>query len=378
MVKIRTIRYDYVKLRSFSEDIMPNEQTQSPHLRSVDIISLLSPRLAWRLMRGMAKSVFDADFAGYPLAVCWFTNFSCNARCHFCCKAAEIRAGRNDFPPLGLDGAKRLLSILRNTINLLYLSGGEPTIHPHIMDILQESRRLNFHSVGISSNLIHLDQTPEILDYIDAIGVSLHAPDVQGHAEALNVPVLVAERVFKNLELLKPFAHSGRLKVLINCVIHTGNIHSVPEMIEFTRQQGFLLEVVPANEHGKVPAGLHGNPDYIALIDNLLTQRENGTAPHLAGSSDYFRYIRDFKPFRCFPYGVANIMPDGRLCTPCDVAGQYAVNVLDHENLKEAIKASLPFLGNYPCKTGGCYKAGIIERSRLFGLLCEGKTFVDD
>jgi tetrahydromethanopterin S-methyltransferase subunit B len=62
-------------------------------------------------------------------------------------------------------------------------------------------------------------------------------------------------------------------------------------------------------------------------------------------------------------------MPDGRLCTPCDVSGQHAVNVLDHRSLKTAVKASRPHLGAYPCREGHCFKAGILERSRLFGLL---------
>jgi hypothetical protein len=67
-------------------------------------------------------------------------------------------------------------------------------------------------------------------------------------------------------------------------------------------------------------------------------------------------------------------MPDGRLCTPCDVSEQYGVSVLDHPTLKAAVKASLGSLGDYPCEAGHCFKAGIIERSRLFGLLLAGRT----
>jgi hypothetical protein len=93
----------------------------------------------------------------------------------------------------------------------------------------------------------------------------------------------------------------------------------------------------------------------------------------LAGSTAYYERIRDFVPFRCFPYGVPNIMPDGSLCTPCDVSGQTAVNVLDYDALKEALLASVPHLGAYPCREGKCFKAGIVERSRLFGLLLSGE-----
>ena len=112
---------------------------QLDRLRSIDIISLLSGRLVWRLMRGMARSAFDSDYAGDPLAVCWFTNFSCNARCHFCCKAAEIRSGKAEFPGLSLAKTQLLLEKIRRKVSLLYLSGGEPSIHPHIVEILQQA-----------------------------------------------------------------------------------------------------------------------------------------------------------------------------------------------------------------------------------------------
>jgi hypothetical protein len=156
---------------------------------------------------------------------------------------------------------------------------------------------------------------------------------------------------------------------MVNCVINEQNLSSVPGMVAFTKRHGCMLEVAPANENGQIPRGLADNPEYVRVIDELLELRRSKQAPHLAGSTHYYERIRSFEPFRCFPYGVPNIMPDGRLCTPCDVSGQHAVNVLDYPNLKAAIKASLPSLGTYPCKRGMCFKAGIIERSHLFGLL---------
>lgn len=349
------------------------QERESSRLRSRDILGLLSGRSAWRLIRGISWAAIDKDFAGRPLAVCWFTNFSCNAKCHFCCKAAEIRRGRERFPVLPLDQAYLLMSKIRTSVDMLYLSGGEPTIHPHIIEILAEAQRLEFSSVGISSNLICLDQKLEMLDYIDAIGVSIHSTDPARHAQNLCVSFELAQRVFANLNLLRQHSRKSKLRVLVNCVINPKNLDDVPEMIAFTEQYGFLLELVPANDCGRTPADLYENPRYLALIDRVLELRRTGKAGHLAGSTHYYEQIRDFNPFRCFPYGVANITPDGRLCTPCDVAEQYAVNVLEHEHLKAAVKASYPHLGDFPCQEGRCFKAGIIERSRLFGMLAHGK-----
>ena len=342
-------------------------------MRTIDLFTLLSPHETWRLIRGIIKAPFDSNFAGYPLAVCWFTNFSCNANCHFCCKAAEIKSGKNRFPPLTLDKAKELMEKVRKTVDMLYLSGGEVTIHPHIIDILKEAKRLKFRVVGMSSNLIALDKKPEILEYLKAISVSIHSPDVKVHARNLGVSTQVAKKVFRNLEMVRNYAGQNNIKIMVNRVINSTNIHTVMDMVDFAGRNGCLLELVPANDHGRIPKDLYHNPDYIALIDKLLDLRKSGKAPHLAGSTYYYKLIRDFRTFRCFPYGVPNITPDGRLCTPCDVSEQYAVNVLNYRNLKEALRASIPFLGKYPCKQGECFKAPIVERSRLFGLLSAGK-----
>jgi MoaA/NifB/PqqE/SkfB family radical SAM enzyme len=345
------------------------EQDQQEHLRSWDIVSLLSPRPLWRVVRGIVRAPLDPDFAGSPLAVCWFVTFACNARCGFCCKAAEIRAGREEFPPLPLDEARGLMERIRRTVDILYLSGGEPLVHPHIAEILAEARRLKFASVGMSSNLIALDEHAGVLDNLDAVGVSIHGPDAASHARCLRVPEAVAERVFRNLDLLAERHKAGGLKVIVNCVINPDNIAAVAEMVDFTAGRGFLLEIVPANDRHGVTPELANDPAYAALLDRLLELRRGGKAPHLAGSTAYYKRLKSMRPFRCFPYGVPNIMPDGRLCTPCDVSGQHEVSVLDHHSLKAAVEASRPMLGNYPCREGHCFKAGIMERSRLFGLL---------
>jgi MoaA/NifB/PqqE/SkfB family radical SAM enzyme len=352
----------------------PEERRVGRRLRSLDILTMISPRAAWQLLRGVVRAPFDPGFAGHPLAVCWFTNFSCNARCAFCCKAREIREGRDAFPPLRLDRAKALLERIRATVNLLFLSGGEPTLHPELPDLLREARRQGFSSIGMSTNLIEWGRRPEIAEFLDALCVSLHSTDVQEHAEALGVPARTAETIFENLEGLRSGARGRGPRILINCVVTPQNLGRVLDLVGFTRERGFLLEIVPANDRGRMPKGLPGNPEYVALIDRLLEMRGSGEASHLAGSTGYYRRIREFEPFRCFPYGVPNVMPDGRLCTPCDVSGQHAVNVLDHADLQAAVRASLPHLGSFPCRAGRCFKAGIVERSRLFGLLDSGGT----
>jgi MoaA/NifB/PqqE/SkfB family radical SAM enzyme len=339
-------------------------------LRSVDIIKALSPRSAWRLASGILRARFDRRFAGYPFAVCWFTNFTCNAHCQFCCKAKEISAGNDDFPPLSPDDTECLLSKIRPSVDVLYLSGGEPLIHPHIAEIVQQAKQQAFRIIGMSTNGIALKEHLDLLDCVHALSISLHSSDPREHARHLGVAESVAHEIFDTLALVEDCHRRKGLRALLNCVITRKNMDGVLKLLDFAGERGFLLEVVPANIKGHVPDNLKKSPEYRSLIDELITLRKSGRAEHLGGSTRYLEYIRDFDAFRCFPYGIPNVMPDGRLCTPCDISEQYALNVLDFEDLDAAVKASLGHLGSYPCRRAQCFKAGIIERSHLYGLLC--------
>jgi MoaA/NifB/PqqE/SkfB family radical SAM enzyme len=341
------------------------------HLRSMDFLKVFSLRTLWRLTRGMARAPFDRKYAGSPLAVCWFVNFECNARCIFCCKAGEIEKGKQSFPPLDLEGSVELLKRIRRSVDMLYISGGEPLMHPPLRAILKEARALRFKSLGMTSNILLLDRFRDVLDDVDVFTASIHGSDPETHAKVMGISLDHARKAFDHLNILQDEHQRSGLRVMVNFVINEVNLHQAMGMVELTRDKGFLLELVPANEHGGIPLKLAADSRYQALIKQLIALRKSGKAPHLAGSTAYYRRIGSFRPFRCFPYGVPNITPDGRLCTPCDVSEQYGVAVLNYPTLKDAVRASAPYLGDYPCSKGHCFKAGIIERSRLFGLFAE-------
>jgi MoaA/NifB/PqqE/SkfB family radical SAM enzyme len=337
-------------------------------LRSSDILSVMSPRSIWRILRGAVWARLDKHYAGSPLAVCWFVNFRCNARCSFCCKHEEIATPSPHKTPLDTDAIQPILARIRKSVSLLYLSGGEPLIHPQLLDILQTARKMRFRSIGLTSNLLALQDRPEVIDYLDVMAVSIHGSTPESHGAMLGLDAAAGQRVFDNLRWLAEHRRPG-MRVLVNCVLTGERLGEIDEILEMTRELGVLVEFVPANVHGKEPPVSH-LPEYRQAIDRLLEQRRNGTLRHLAGSSSYYRRIRDAQPFRCFPYGVANILPDGGLLAPCDIAGVTLSNVLDHPSLKAAVRATRGKLGDYPCPNGYCFKAGIIERSRLFGMFC--------
>lgn len=85
------------------------------------------------------------DFPGKTACILWFAG--CNMRCPFCYNP-EIVFGK------GIKTIAEALNFLRSRKGLLegvVLSGGECTMHPGIMDLLTEARRMSF-AIKIDTN----------------------------------------------------------------------------------------------------------------------------------------------------------------------------------------------------------------------------------
>lgn len=82
-----------------------------------------------------------------PIAINFHLYKPCNYRCRFCFATFRDIPGRLD-----LDQARTLLRLLREAGGeKLNFAGGEPTLHPHIGELVAESRRLGFVTSIISN-----------------------------------------------------------------------------------------------------------------------------------------------------------------------------------------------------------------------------------
>ena len=112
--------------------------------------------------------------------MCYFAiNNACNARCGFCNFSLDALP-RDRWQFVDRDGAFDAIDILqRNGIRYLIIFGGEPTLHPHVAEIVSKAR-----SVGLTVLLIthgaHL-KPARVHELADA-GVS--ARDLQSWVEA--------------------------------------------------------------------------------------------------------------------------------------------------------------------------------------------------
>jgi len=114
-----------------------------------------------------------------PIAVNYHLYKPCNYRCRFCFATYRDIRGQ-----LSLDDAKRLLQQLREAgTEKINFAGGEPTLHPHIGELMAEARRLGFVT-SLITNGARLDA---LLDKhasdIDWVGLSVDSGDESVQAE---------------------------------------------------------------------------------------------------------------------------------------------------------------------------------------------------
>jgi radical S-adenosyl methionine domain-containing protein 2 len=141
----------------------------------------------------------------------------CDAACGFCFATFRDIAGQ-----LSLDDAFRLIEALRAAgVEKLNFAVGEPTLHPHIGDLLHRARELGMVT-SIVTNGSHLDR---ILDSnagdLDWVGLSV---DTASEATALAIGRSRGDQVGRAVGLAGR-CHSLGIRVKLNTVVCALNWH---------------------------------------------------------------------------------------------------------------------------------------------------------
>ena len=168
------------------------------------------------------------------------------------------------------------------------LMGGEPTVHPDLLQIFSEMRRLGFRRRMMTTNGILLSQ--ELIEGLNVQGVTDINVSVDG-VKRSPTTMKVLETLRSRLELL---AQHARFRVVLSAVIGSAPPEEVLQVIDFASSHGFSPRVLLLHdESGQI--GL--SPDKLALYAEV--KRRLGRAAMEAGNYRD-RLIHGGKaPFRC-------------------------------------------------------------------------------
>lgn len=170
-----------------------------------------------------------------PVLVRWELTPRCNRSCLYCQVSGETRSENR------LVGNWRAIvrSLLDSDVSVVALTGGEPTVHPAIVDIIQ---RLSDggKDVFLQTNGFDRSLLEEMMNSLSCVYVSLDAP-----IERVNDAVRgrnafhEADSIFRKLSSVEPFGR--RLTIGISCTLTSLNVETLSELVKYA----FDLQIDP-------------------------------------------------------------------------------------------------------------------------------------
>ena len=124
--------------------------------------------------KNLTLKQIDKYLIKHPFECCFEITKSCNLRCRVC--ISESIRTQNDF--LTISKFNRIIE--KNNFSRITFSGGEPTLHPDIYDLIKLSSAKT-NNIIFSTNGTNLEKIEEILsDFSNIIlAISLHGPKDQ-------------------------------------------------------------------------------------------------------------------------------------------------------------------------------------------------------
>ncbi|HJN72442.1 MAG TPA: radical SAM protein [Myxococcota bacterium] len=166
--------------------------------------------------------------------------YTCPQACVFCSEDHRMQRFRK-FPVTWGRVAATLREHAAHGVDHLHLTGGEPTIHTRLLDVLALARKLGMRtSIGtIGARLAREDFAALAFPLLDTALFSLHGPTAELH-DRLTSKAGSFERQLRAMEL----AERHPTLRCANTVVCKDNIERLPETVDFLDRAGVSLIVV--------------------------------------------------------------------------------------------------------------------------------------
>jgi MoaA/NifB/PqqE/SkfB family radical SAM enzyme len=197
--------------------------------------------------------------------------------------------------------------------------GGEPLLRQDLGRLCRCSRENGMMTTLITNGFFLPERAHEIGKEVHCIIVSLDYPESKAHDSFRGLPGLFA-RAVQGIELLKRM-NSPR-KIIVNCLLHRGNEHTMRQMAGLARFLGVSLWVCPAEEGTSRETGKTNRETLASRESEQQAARELLELKRIGypinNSRTYLqRYLLDMKPYACHaPLVAVTVTAEGNV-TSC-------------------------------------------------------------
>jgi radical SAM family uncharacterized protein len=275
-----------------------------------------------RIYRGLVSNLFDVKvpmFAGHKLT------YNCNLRCKMC----PFWARPNQDSSL-----EKEKTILRQIYNSgacgIAFEGGEPLLRSDLVEILAFSRSLPLHTSLITNGTLLESKIHEISPYINGVVyVSLDG------LEKTHDTIRGIHGCFKKA-VRGITAAAEKVPVTINTTVMAENLHEIEDLVKLAKELNVKISVAIAHEYCNAAASTPATKQIAETAAKLVAMKKKGYP--LVNSISYFKVVAKEKKWKCKPWAMVNVGPDGKLVLPCYVRNEYATSISVLEtNIKTAI-----------------------------------------
>jgi len=219
----------------------------------------------------------------------------CNLTCGYCTEYDKTS------DPIPLDTLARRMAKLRQLRAwALSLMGGEPTLHPDLLQILDEMGRLGFRRRMMTTNGLRL--TEQLIEGLNEHGLTDMSISVDG-VKPNSTTVKVLHTLRKNLDRL---ANRARFRVVVSGVIGSAPPEEVLDVVKFARGHGFDPRILLIHDKDGQIGLTPGELAVYAEVKQQLGARgqeahdyrdrliQEGTAPFHCRSGARYLYVDEF------------------------------------------------------------------------------------
>jgi MoaA/NifB/PqqE/SkfB family radical SAM enzyme len=197
--------------------------------------------------------------------------------------------------------------------------GGEPLLRNDLVEILAFSRSLPLHTSLITNGTLLESRIDEISPYINGvIYVSLDG------LEKTHDVIRGVSGCFKKA-IVGISAAARKVPVTINTTIMAENLYEVEGLVKLAKELNARISVAIAHEYCNAKASAPTEKEIVEIAGKLVAMKKKGYP--IVNSISYFKVMIKEKNWKCKPWAMVNVGPDGKLVLPCYVRNEYATSI---------------------------------------------------
>ena len=131
-------------------------------------------------------------------------------------------------------------------------------------------------------------------------------------------------------------ASMGKVPVTINTTIMAENLHEIEDIVKLAKELGTRISVAVSHEYCDAQTSVPTATEIGGLSRKLVEMSKKGYP--IVNSVSYFKVLAKEKTWKCKPWSLINVGPDGNLVLPCYVRNEYATSISVFE---KSIKTSI-------------------------------------